>query len=64
MDLLEDPEEDREDTVEVNVNTSRQVTGSGRTDMRGGVRNPPLSKSADVGGFRGEEVVVLVAEGI
>lgn len=48
MHSLEDPEEDREDTAEVNVNTTRAgFTDSWRTDMSDGVQSPRRSKHAE-----------------
>lgn len=60
--LEEDPEEDREDTAETNVNTSRRITGSGRTDMNGVAKSPRLSKFAEAVGFREGDLGFLATE--
>lgn len=62
MDLLEDSEDDWEDTTEIKVNTSRRITDSGRTDMSSGIKSLRQSGRAEGEGLLESEVDSLIAE--
>ena len=47
---MDDPKEDCEDTAGVDVNASPWITGSGRTNMSGGVKSQQRLKCAEAWG--------------